>query len=332
MVRIIEGNTIDPEAWAELVKRSPVATWFQTREAYTFFASLTFLKTFAYAIEVDGQLKGLVSGYLQQDGGKLKMFFSRRAIIIGGPLLSEDIEEEAIRALLQSVKQALGDKVIYIETRNFNDYSRWQTTFKNYGFNYEPHLNFHVNTESLEMAQSHIGKHRWRYIRVSLRDGAKMVDHPNQNQLIEFYSVLQYLYRTKVKTPLFPYEFFAKLLELENAHFFLVEYEGKVIGGSVCVALFGRAVYEWFVCGDENYQKGIRPTSVATWFGVEYAANHGYPLFDLMGAGKPDEPYGVRDFKAEFGGKLVEHGRFVYVSKPFLFWIGKLGIKIIKKL
>ena len=89
-------------------------------------------------------------------------------------------------------------------------------------------------------------------------------------------------------------------------------------------------MYEWFVCGNDHYRKGIRPSSVATWYGMQYAANHGYPLFDLMGAGKPDEPYGVRDFKAEFGGKLVEHGRFLYVCKPLLYWIGKVGVKWLK--
>lgn len=331
-MKIVEGKHIDSEAWAELVRRSPVATWFQTQEAFTFFTSLTFLQTFAYAVEDDGQLKGLMVGYLQKDGGKLKQFFSRRAIIIGGPLLDRDIKEKELKALLQSTKQALGNKVIFIETRNFNNYGDWRTTFENCGYNYEPHLNFHINTESLKVTQSQIGKHRWRYIRVSLRDGAKLIDHPDHDQLVEFYSILQHLYRTKVKTPLFPFEFFAKLIELENAHFFLVEYEGKVIGGSVCVALYGRALYEWFVCGDEHYRRGIRPTSVATWFGMEYAANNQYSLFDLMGAGKPDEPYGVRDFKAEFGGKLVEHGRFLYVCQPFLFGIGKLGVKIMKKL
>jgi lipid II:glycine glycyltransferase (peptidoglycan interpeptide bridge formation enzyme) len=52
----------------------------------------------------------------------------------------------------------------------------------------------------------------------------------------------------------------------------------------------------------------------------------------MMGAGKPDEAYGVRDFKAKFGGKLVEHGRFLFVCKPLLYKIGILGVKILKKI
>ena len=39
----------------------------------------------------------------------------------------------------------------------------------------------------------------------------------------------------------------------------------------------------------------------------------------------------VRDFKAKFGGELVEHGRFLCVRKPLLYWIGKTGVKLLKR-
>lgn len=329
---IVEGNHINTKAWADLVSRSPVATWFQTYEAYSFFDSMSFLKAFAYAVEKEGRLKGVVVGYIQKDGGKLKQFFSRRAVVLGGPLLADDISDEELTLLLQGVKEQINKKTIFIETRNFNDYSRWRAVFENCGFNYESHLNFHIDTKTVEAAQANVGKHRWRYIRISLRDGASLIETPSSTQLKSFYSILRNLYRTKVKTPLFPYEFFDKLFKMDGARFFLVEYKNVVIGGSVCVCLEGKAVYEWFVCGDDSFQKGIRPSSVATWFGIEYSARNGYPIFDLMGAGKPNEAYGVRDFKAEFGGRLVEHGRYVHVGKPVLFGIGKVGVKIMKKL
>ena len=52
----------------------------------------------------------------------------------------------------------------------------------------------------------------------------------------------------------------------------------------------------------------------------------------MMGAGKPDEEYGVRDFKAEFGGELVEHGRFLCITKSVLYQIGVIGINTLKKI
>lgn len=323
---------IDTLQWNELVQKSDTATWFQTPEAYALFASLPDeFKPFVYGVSENGQLSGIIVGYITQEKNRLKQFFTRRAIIIGGPLLDTEISSEALSALLQIVRSELSKQAIYIETRNFNDYSRWKDIFRAQGFSYQPHLNFHIDTSSLETAQANIGKHRWKYIRLSIRDGATMVESPTIEQVRECYVVLSELYRDKVKTPLFSIEFFEKLYKMPNAKFLLVAFEGNIIGGTICVSLPNKALYEWFVCGNDNYHKGIRPSSVATWYGMEYAATHNYPRFDLMGAGIPDKPYGVRDFKAEFGGKLVEYGRFLCICRPLLYKIGKMGVKLLKR-
>ncbi len=332
MIDIISDiSHIEVEQWRTLVAESPTATWFQTREAYDFYASLPSLMTpFVFAVVENSKLTGAIVGYITHEPNKLKQFFTRRAIIIGGPLLAADISNEALEQLLTAVTKSLRRRAIYIETRNFNDYSRWRSVFEKCGFAYQPHLNFHIDTSSEEMAQKKIGKHRWKYIRLSLRDGAKLVSAPTLQQVFEYYQILKELYVTKVKTPLFPFQFFEKLYALKSAKFLLVDFDGKIVGGTVCMSLENKALYEWFVCGDDNYHKGIRPSSVATWFGIQYAAQHGYPLFDLMGAGIPNKKYGVRDFKAEFGGNLVEHGRFIHVSHTLLYKIGVLGVKLLK--
>jgi len=78
--------------------------------------------------------------------------------------------------------------------------------------------------------------------------------------------------------------------------------------------------------------KDIYPSVLATWAPIQYAANKGLKYFDFMGAGKPDEEYGVREFKSKFGGELVEFGRFERIHKPFLFKFGKFGLKVWQKL
>lgn len=332
-MNIVEGKHIDPKAWANLVKDSPVATWFQTQEAFSFYSGLSFLKAFAIAIDVGGRLKGVVVGYIQKDGGKLKRFFSRRAIILGGPLTAGDISDEELTFLLEEVRNKVGRKAIYIESRNFNGYSCWRTVFEHCGFEYQPHYDIHVDTTSMEVVNEHLGKSRKRDIRVSFRDGATVVKEPTLSQVREYYGILKSLYETKVKTPLFPFEFFEKLLALESSFFLLVEYEGRIIGGTVCVGLLGKALYEMYACGEDGMYKTIFPSEVATFSGLQFAAENGYPRFDMMGAGKPDDGgYGVRDFKLKFGGGLLELGRYVYISKPLLFNIGKMGVKLMKKL
>ena len=332
-MNVFEGAHIDSQDWSNLVKSSPVATWFQTQEAYVFFDGLSFLEAFAYAVEADGRLKGVVVGYIQKDGGKIKRFFSRRAIVLGGPLLADDISDEELSLLLGTLKERAGKKAIFVETRNFNDYSRWKKVFERCGFQYQPHYDIHVDTTSLDVVNEHLGKSRKRDIRVSMRDGASVVAKPTLAQVHEFYGILKNLYETKVKTPLFPVEFFERLHALDSSAFLLVEYEGRIVGGTVCVGLPDVALYEMYACGEDGVHKTIFPSEVATFSGLQFAAENGYPTFDMMGAGKPDDGgYGVRDFKLKFGGELLELGRYNYVSKPLLFQIGKLGVKILKKL
>lgn len=330
---IVKHKDIDPVAWDDLVNHSSVATWFQTREAYLFFDSLPFLNAFVYGVEDNGQLKGLIVGYLQKDGGKLKQFLSRRAIIIGGPLLSEDIQEDALCGLLNALKSDLKHKAIYIETRNFNDYGRWCNVFERCGFFREPHYDIWVDTTSMDVVEARLGKSRKRDIRVSQREGATMVVSPSIEQVREFYVILKDLYRKKVKVPLFPLVFFELLYQQPSSKFLLVEYEGRIVGGTVCVGLKDKALYEMYVCGQDGEFKNIFPSELSTYAALQYATELGCPCFDMMGAGKPDDGgYGVRDFKLKFGGELVELGRFLHINNRLLFGIGKFGVKLMKKI
>ncbi|MBO5012731.1 MAG: peptidoglycan bridge formation glycyltransferase FemA/FemB family protein [Paludibacteraceae bacterium] len=331
MTRILTYSDIYPAAWQSLVAQSPYATWFQTPEAYAFYASLPDEMTpFAVGVDEDGQLMGVVVGYTTRETNPIKQLFTCRSIVIGGPLLDERISDNAVTALLCAVKRVTRSS-IYVETRNFHDYSRWRHVFEQCGFAYQAHLNFHVDTSSVEVVDKNLGKSRKRDIRTTIRDGVTPVLNPTIEQVREYYAILKDLYTTKVKTPLFSWHFFEQLYHTAHGRFILTEYKGKIIGGTVCVVLPNRAVYEWFVCGIDGVYEHIFPSSYATYLGIRYAAENGCQIFDMMGAGKPDEAYGVRDFKARFGGEQVEHGRYLCICKPLLYWIGKLGVKLLKK-
>lgn len=333
-MRILELNDIDRGEWGALVAASATGTWFQTPEAYDFFASMPELfKPFVFGLENDGVLRGICCGYITVEKSALKQMMTRRAIIVGGPALVDSCSEEEVAALMSAFCKQLKSQAIYIETRNFNDYSRWKEAFAKAGLSYEPHLNFHVHTDQgREAIEENIGKHRKKYIRLSFRDGASIEENPTIEQVRIYYEILLDLYKTKVKMPLQPWEFFEKLYHCPSCKYLLVLYDGQVVGGSICMLLLGHGVYEWYACGKDGVFKNIHPSSVTKYAGMKYACDNGYAVFDMMGAGKPDEEYGVRDFKAEFGGELVEHGRFLCVTKPLLYRIGVLGVKILKKL
>lgn len=330
-IRILTYQQLDRVAWKVLVAISPYATFFQTPACYDFYASLPFMEPFAYGVEQDGELVGVMQGYITRETNPIKQWLTRRAIIIGGPLLAENIQTDALQNLLVFVRQQLRNKAIYLETRNFHDYSVYCNCFERAGWNYQPHLNFHVDTSSMDTLMANMGKSRKRDVKTSLRDGAQIIEKPTLEQLKAYYVILLDLYKTKVKTPLFPFYFFEKLYALPEARFLLVEWQGEIIGGTVCVVLEGKAMYEWFACGKDGISKSIFPSTLATYAGMAYAAEHHLPLFDMMGAGKPEESYGVRDFKAKFGGELVEHGRYLCVCQKLLYQIGKWGVSLMKR-
>ena len=375
MLLIQTYNEIDRAEWSALVRESATGTWFQTPEAYDFFASQPELfKPFAISIARDGRMKGICVGYIQADGNCIMQMLSARAIINGGPALADDATDEEVETLMNAVREQLKGKAIYVECRNFNDFSRWSSAFEAAGFKYQPHLNFHIDTSSVEIVEANLGKSRKRDIRTTIREGVtvkpigdltfKISNLEVERMVKEWYAILADLYRTKVKTPLFPLSFFLALSKLPEARFLLTEYKGRIIGGTVCVeyhkcqrqddisnfklqiaesgddkssilnikfAMPSGVIYEWFACGEDGVYPHIFPSCYATYAGIRYAAEHGCTRFDMMGAGTPDEAYGVRDFKAKFGGTLVEHGRFLCITRPLLYKIGKLGVKILKK-
>ena len=315
-----------------MVGRAETATWFQTEAAYLFFASLpTLMHPFAYGVAEDGVLKGVVVGFVTVEQSRWRQFFTRRAIINGGPLLAEDISTEALRMLLGRLREEVSKEAIYIEMRNFNDYSRWKDRFEACGFAYQPHLNFHLDCSEEAVIQRNMHESRRRQVRKGLASGAVIEEAKTEGDVRDFYRILEQLYRRKVKTPLFGLEFFLAFFRQEWGKYLLVKYEGKVIGGMMCPILEGRAIYEWYVCGlDEPYREQ-HPSVLATYAAMQYAAEHGLPRFDFMGAGKPEEDYGVRAFKAQMGGQLVEHGRFLLIAKPLLYRIGVLGVAWLRR-
>lgn len=305
---------------------------FQSDSYRAFLEETGYFDTFRFSVTRGDREVGRIQGYIQQDGGLLKRFLSRRAIINGGPFLSEDISREEVLRLLEACKQGIGRKAIYVETRNFKDYSAYRDLFEKAGFQYEPHFDFIIDTASPEVVDANMGKSRKRDVKASLKNGASVVDAPTKEDVAAFYVVLKDLYEKKVKTPLFPLDFFLKLWEQPFSKFILVKFGEKIVGGTVCV-FDEETVFEWFACGKDGVYKNVFPSTVATYFGIQFAAENAFRHFDMMGAGAPgDGGYGVRDFKSKFGGELVEYGRFRFVADKLLYTVGKWGVQLLKKL
>jgi len=323
-------SEIDRTQWLELVVQSPTASFFQTPECYEFFATFSFLTPFVFGVSENEKLVGILNGYVTSDGNVIKQYLSRRAIVGGGALLDTGISEKALKLLLNSATETLKRKAIYLEIRNYTNYTNYRSIFESVGFRYTPHLNFHVPTTDVETALKNLSTTRRREIKLSIKAGAVWSETKDPDEVRMYYAILRDLYKNKVKTPLFPIEFFETLVQQSFGKLFVIKTDNTIIGGSVCVVLPDSIMYEWFVCGLDGRIKNVYPSTIATWAAIEYAATNAYTCFDMMGAGKPNDGYGVRDFKSKFGGELVENGRFLYQINPFLFKIGKIAVSILR--
>lgn len=344
MLQILtQYHQINQQQWRSLLDQSPTATWFQSPEAYLFYAAVPEEMTpFVVAVQRTDQLACLSVGYITRVTNPIVQYFTCRAIIIGGPLIAPDATDEELEALLQAMRR-LGQKTtnrttasqasdlqaqpIYIETRNFHDYSQWRTVFETNGFAYQPHYDIHVPCHP----QHQLSERRQRQLKRAITHGAVVTIAQSEQEVRDWYQILSRLYREKVRTPLFSLEFFLRFFRNGVGHYLLVKHHDKVIGGMMCPVLTGRAIYEWYVCGMDDDCRELSPSVVVTAAAIDYAKLHDLPCFDFMGAGVPHQPYGVRDFKMEFGGELLEFGRFVSIRKPLLYQIGKMGVNWLKR-
>lgn len=195
--------------------------------------------------------------------------------------------------------------------------------FEKAGYFSQRRYNSLIRIDNKENCFRRLSESKRRQIKKSLNKGAKITEIRNKEQLQDYYQILKNLFKTKVKKPLPEYSFFESFYEfsLENklGKILLVELERKIIGGIVCLITPGKAIYEWYICGlDKEYQKmGVYPSVMATWGTIEYACKNNIPVFDMMGAGKPGVPYGVREFKQKFGSEKIIQYRFnKIINKP----------------
>jgi serine/alanine adding enzyme len=258
---------------------------------------------------------------------------TRRTIVYGGPLLATappKLQQETLLQLLQALNDAVEKRSRFIQFRNSFDLSGFRKDFEHLGYHWQDRLNMLVDTSSEQQAWESMSRSRRRQVNSSLQRGATIVASPTQDQTDQLYTILRELYKNRVRKPLPSRAFFRALASAndDEARVLVVCKDNRVIGGIACTLLPGKAMHEWYVCGlDHIYRpQKIYPSVLATWAGISQAAKQHIPVFDFMGLGQPGIQYGVREFKARFGGQWENHGRYVRINNRWLYAIASAGL------
>ena len=99
-----------------------------------------------------------------------------------------------------------------------------------------------------------------------------------------------------------------RILKPQGMIEFVASYDGEKPLAIDAMLLFNKSVFGWY--GGSVRMTGASPQTSLHWQEIAWACDQGFERFDFGGAGWPNVPYGVRDYKAKFGGELVCYGRY----------------------
>jgi len=346
-------RTLDPGDWSRFVEDHPQGNIFHTPEMFQVFERAAGHRPALWAaVEAgpDGEHgpggKRILALFLPVEvtvalgpgtilGGPLRRL-TTRAVVFGSVIAAPGTEgQQALDCLLEAYRQETDGRLLYTELRNLTPLDGLQPTLDRRGFAYEEHLNYLVDLHRPpdEILQS-VSRRTRKQIRRALRKGDVVVEEVRDRQgLADCYRLLRQTYAA-AGVPLADSSLFEAALDLlvprRMARFSLARVHGRPAACSVEL-LYKDTAYGWYGGMDREFSAYV-PNEVLTWSILEWAALQGYRVYDFGGAGKPDEEYGVRDFKAKFGGELVSYGRNTCVHAPLLLSASKAGYTLFRRL
>jgi hypothetical protein len=196
-VRLLKNNEIPKDRWIALLSKSPYASVFQSPVFYELVNSVVGLLAEVYAIEESTEIRAVCVVTIQKEKG-VKSFFSRRAIIYGGPVLIEG-DKNPLNFLLNYIYKELKQKVIYLEVRNFFDYSQFHSNYLSAEWEWLPYLNVRLSLKekSIEDVLASMKYNRKREIKLSLVEGAIYREAIDISEVQNLYLILKELYTKK---------------------------------------------------------------------------------------------------------------------------------------
>jgi serine/alanine adding enzyme len=330
-------SSLDERNWRYFVENHPKSNVFHTPEMFQVFARVKGHRPTLWAVEgEDAQILALLLPVeIALKDGPLRRL-TTRAVAYGSVLADPSrAGEEALELLLRIYKQKVGHEALFTELRNLSDLSVVQPILNVCGFAYEDHLNYLIDLgRPVEEVMQSIGRRTRKKIRRGLREGAVVVEEvADPSKIATCYELLERTYEA-ARVPLADRSLFEAafdvLYPLSMVKFWLV-WVGETCVATSVELLFKDVVYGWYGGVDRNYSDYV-PGELLMWHLLQWSVENNYRVYDFGGAGKPDEEYGVRDFKAKFGGELVCFGRNTCVHSPGLLRLSELGYRVYRNL
>lgn len=330
-------STVDEEVWRQFVARLPQGNIFHTPEMFHVFERTAGHRPRVWAaVEGGGRLRALFTPVQLSLYGGLLRPLTTRSIAYGSVLCDADPEGQmALRALLYAYRRVAARGALFTEMRNLSDLSAVQPVLNDCGFRYEEHLNYIIDISgSADKILARMGPRTRKHIRQGLRRGDVEVRQvTTREQVHACYDLIKRTY-SAARVPLADRTLFEAAFDVlyprGMVKFWLACVQGTEVATSVEL-LCKDTMYGWYGGLDRAYAE-YSPGEMLMWHILVWGMQHDYRLYDFGGAGRPDETYRVRDFKAKFGGELVCFGRNTCVHARLLLGVSTWGYRLLRRL
>lgn len=327
---------LDENRWEDFVACHQHGNIFHTPEMFQVFGRAEgFAPKLWAAVSCDGSILALLLPVEIALMGQPFRRVSTRSVVFGSTLSAEGAEGmEALDLLLHTYVRESGGYPIFTELRNLTSMDSYREILQKNGFMHEDHLNFLIDLDcSTDELLNSIGHRTRKIIRRGLRANHVVIEEVDTLQgVTECYRLLSKTYEI-ARVPLAPLSLFEGAYDVlapkGMVKFTLARIDGVPVATSLEL-LYKKTVFGWYGGVDRSYNQ-YAPNELLTWHVLEWGAKNGYAVYDFGGAGKPEEKYGVRDFKAKFGGKMVNFGRNTYIHTPGLFKLSRLGYSLLRR-
>jgi serine/alanine adding enzyme len=328
-VRVV--RQLEASRWTRFVDEHPRANIFHTPEMFAVFERTAGHRPDLWAATDDMDVLVLFTPVHITLGGAVLRSFTTRSVAYGGVLLDEaEPRIDVMEMLLADYAATVRRKSLFTELRNLHGLDGLKESLERGDFVFEDHLNYLIDLDrSISDIFDGIKSSARKELRRGWRRGEVTVAEVMQrSELVEWYELLRETYR-RAHVPL-PHRSlfeaaFDVLVPSDMIRFFVARVGSAAVACSAEL-LYKDTIYGWYGGSDRSYSSYM-PNDLLTWHVLEWGANHGYRVYDFGGAGKPMEPYGVRAFKAKFGGELVDYGRNVCVHSDTRLALSKLAYR-----
>ncbi len=329
-------NRLDERCWREFVEEHPHGSIFHTPEMYEVFSRTKGFKPLLWAaIDPRGRpLALLLPVQVTLFPGPLR-FLSTRALVYGSVLHENSPSgTEAVRLLLDNYNRKTRG-ILLTEMRNLVSLDPIQPILQTASFQYEEQLNYliHLDRPVDEILQSMHKRTRHR-IRLALkRQEVTVTEIEDRSELALFYHLVCMSYQA-ARVPVADRSLFEAAFDVlrpKGMVKFLLAWVGDQCVAASAELLYKDVIFGWYSGLNRDFGSDSA-NYILRWHLWEWGATHGYRIFDFGGAGRSYQPYGVRDFKAKFGGELVSYGRNIRIHSPVCLAICKVAYQVYRRI